>query len=60
VGKHAELLERKGLYARLYAVNYGLSRDGHTPSGDSGENGGPAAARASESRQGSQESLRAR
>jgi ATP-binding cassette, subfamily B, multidrug efflux pump len=28
VGKHAELLERKGVYARLYAVNYGLSEDG--------------------------------
>jgi ABC-type multidrug transport system fused ATPase/permease subunit len=28
VGKHAELLERKGIYARLYALNYGLSQDG--------------------------------
>ncbi len=27
IGKHAELLERKGLYARLYALNYGLSQD---------------------------------
>ena len=24
VGKHQELLERKGMYARLYAINYGL------------------------------------
>jgi ATP-binding cassette subfamily B multidrug efflux pump len=27
MGKHAELLECKGVYARLYAVNYGLSQD---------------------------------
>ena len=27
IGKHADLLERKGVYARLYAVNYGLSQD---------------------------------
>jgi ATP-binding cassette subfamily B protein len=26
-GKHAQLLERKGLYARLYALNYGLNQD---------------------------------
>jgi ATP-binding cassette subfamily B protein len=26
IGKHAELLERKGVYARLYALNYGLSQ----------------------------------
>ena len=25
MGKHAELLRRQGVYARLYAVNYGLS-----------------------------------
>jgi ATP-binding cassette subfamily B protein len=28
IGKHAELLDRKGAYARLYAVNYGMSQDG--------------------------------
>jgi ABC-type multidrug transport system fused ATPase/permease subunit len=28
MGKHAELLERNGLYARLYAVNYGLRQNG--------------------------------
>jgi ATP-binding cassette subfamily B protein len=28
MGKHAELLERQGVYARLYAVNYGLSQNG--------------------------------
>lgn len=28
VGKHEELLEHNGVYARLYAVNYGLSLDG--------------------------------
>jgi ATP-binding cassette, subfamily B, multidrug efflux pump len=27
MGKHAELLERKGVYARLYALNYGLSQN---------------------------------
>jgi ATP-binding cassette subfamily B protein len=27
IGKHADLLERKGVYARLYALNYGLSQD---------------------------------
>jgi ABC-type multidrug transport system fused ATPase/permease subunit len=26
IGKHAELLERKGVYARLYTLNYGLSQ----------------------------------
>jgi ATP-binding cassette subfamily B protein len=26
IGKHAQLLERKGVYARLYALNYGLSQ----------------------------------
>jgi ABC-type multidrug transport system fused ATPase/permease subunit len=28
MGKHAELLNRKGVYARLYAVNHGLSQGG--------------------------------
>jgi len=28
MGKHTELLERQGVYARLYAVNYGLSQNG--------------------------------
>jgi ABC-type multidrug transport system fused ATPase/permease subunit len=27
VGKHAELLARRGIYARLYAANYGLSQN---------------------------------
>jgi ATP-binding cassette subfamily B protein len=36
-GKHAELLARKGVYARLYAVNYQLGRDGATLSGDNGD-----------------------
>ena len=35
-GKHAELLERKGVYARLYAVNYGLSQDDGVLAGDDG------------------------
>jgi len=35
-GKHAELLERKGGYARLYAVNYGLSQDHEVSAGDNG------------------------
>jgi ATP-binding cassette subfamily B protein len=35
MGKHAELLERKGGYARLYAVNYGLTHDGEASTGDS-------------------------
>jgi ATP-binding cassette subfamily B protein len=26
IGKHAQLLKRKGVYARLYALNYGLSQ----------------------------------
>lgn len=30
VGTHAALLERQGVYARLYAVNYGLSQPGDT------------------------------
>ncbi len=38
MGKHADLLERKGAYARLYAVNYGLSpSDG----GSTADNGVP-------------------
>jgi ATP-binding cassette subfamily B protein len=36
MGQHAELLERKGLYARLYAVNYGLSPNGEASTGDNG------------------------
>ena len=27
-GSHDELLLRRGVYARLYAINYGLSHDG--------------------------------
>jgi ATP-binding cassette subfamily B protein len=34
VGKHQELLERGGVYARLYAINYGLSRAEAIASGD--------------------------
>ncbi len=41
MGKHAELLERQGIYARLYAVNYGLSQNGVASIGD---NGGPVPA----------------
>src|SRR5919108_5752496 len=37
MGKHAELLERKGSYARLYAINYGLSEDEETLTGDNGD-----------------------
>jgi ATP-binding cassette, subfamily B, multidrug efflux pump len=36
MGKHAELLERKGSYARLYAVNYGLTHDDEASTGDNG------------------------
>jgi hypothetical protein len=36
IGKHAELLERKGVYARLYAVNYGLNPDDGVLAGDDG------------------------
>src|SRR5918996_315657 len=36
IGKHAELLERRGVYARLYAVNYGLSQDDGVLTGDDG------------------------
>jgi ATP-binding cassette subfamily B multidrug efflux pump len=35
-GKHAELLERKGVYARLYALNYGLNQEDAVPTGDNG------------------------
>ena len=34
--KHAEFLERQGVYAHLYAVNYGLSHNGVAAIGDSG------------------------
>jgi ATP-binding cassette, subfamily B, multidrug efflux pump len=34
MGQHAELLERQGVYARLYAVNYGLSPNGAVLTGD--------------------------
>ena len=37
VGKHAELLARKGVYARLYAVNYGLSQNGAALLSENGE-----------------------
>jgi ATP-binding cassette subfamily B protein len=36
IGKHAELLERRGAYARLYAVNYGLKQDGTALPGENG------------------------
>jgi len=36
MGKHAELLERRASYARLYAVNYGLSYDNEVSTGDNG------------------------
>jgi ATP-binding cassette subfamily B multidrug efflux pump len=36
MGKHAELLERKGSYARLYAVNYGLNHDNEASTEDNG------------------------
>jgi ATP-binding cassette, subfamily B, multidrug efflux pump len=34
MGKHAELLERKGVYARLYMLNYGLSQDDEASTDD--------------------------
>jgi ATP-binding cassette subfamily B protein len=36
MGKHAELLARNGVYAHLYAVNYGLHESDGTPTGDDG------------------------
>jgi ATP-binding cassette subfamily B protein len=36
MGKHAELLARHGVYARLYAVNYGLSPNGAALPGNDG------------------------
>jgi len=35
-GKHAELLARQGVYARLYAANYGLSPQGVASTGNNG------------------------
>jgi ATP-binding cassette, subfamily B, multidrug efflux pump len=35
-GQHAELLGRKGVYARLYAVNYGLSQDAEASTAENG------------------------
>jgi ATP-binding cassette subfamily B protein len=34
IGKHQELLERQGVYARLYAINYGLTPAGTALPGD--------------------------
>ena len=39
VGKHADLLARQGVYARLYAANYGLSQNSAALLA---ENGAPA------------------
>jgi ATP-binding cassette subfamily B protein len=36
IGKHEELLARGGVYARLYAINYGLSHNGVAASDDGG------------------------
>jgi ATP-binding cassette subfamily B protein len=33
LGKHEELLARNGIYARLYAINYGLNSTGQVTSG---------------------------
>jgi ATP-binding cassette subfamily B protein len=33
MGTHEQLLRRNGVYARLYAINYGLSHDGASPFG---------------------------
>ena len=43
IGNHDELLERKGVYARLYAINYGLDSNG-TEGSDSGTVAVPAPA----------------
>jgi ATP-binding cassette subfamily B protein len=44
MGKHAELLARSGAYARLHAVNYGLSQHGVAEAGeDNGTLQAPAA-----------------
>ena len=34
IGNHEELLARNGVYAKLYAINYGLSHDGMAVSED--------------------------
>jgi ATP-binding cassette subfamily B protein len=36
MGKHAELLNRKGLYARLHAINYGPSQEDEASAADNG------------------------
>jgi ATP-binding cassette subfamily B multidrug efflux pump len=36
LGKHTELLERKGVYARLYALNYGLTQGDGASTDDNG------------------------
>jgi ATP-binding cassette subfamily B protein len=36
VGNHTELLAHQGVYARLYAANYGLSQNGAALTGDNG------------------------
>lgn len=36
-GKHQELLDQGGVYARLYAINYGLISDGVQASGNGGQ-----------------------
>ena len=43
IGNHDELLERKGVYARLYAINYGLDTNG-TKASDTGTVAVPAPA----------------
>ena len=48
VGKHEELLRQGGVYARLYAINYGLNREKGQASGN-GTADLPAAAPADES-----------
>jgi ABC-type transport system involved in cytochrome bd biosynthesis fused ATPase/permease subunit len=34
MGNHAELLAQQGVYARLYAANYGLSQNGAAVTGE--------------------------